>query len=101
MTKTLTFWKDRGHPELRGRTVDIFKISWIDGDWVRDEDGPVWGMYKPDTEEVRHLNRPPEGLGTIDVLFTDTPEELGKVVNLEAEDLSVTPEAGDLGEEKE
>jgi len=26
---------------------------------------------------------------------------LGKVVNLEAEDLSVTPEAGDLGEEKE
>lgn len=102
MKHEITFYKDTGHEALRGKTVELFKVSWV-GDsetegevpgWVRDDEGgPYWGMYKLGTEEVRRLNVP-ERLGHI-VSF----EEEG-VDHLEAEDLSITPEAGDLGEEE-
>jgi predicted Rdx family selenoprotein len=94
MKHEITFYKDTGNEALRGKTVELFKISWHEGPgiWVRDEGGKYWGMYKLDTQEVRRLNVP-ERLGHI-VSF----EEEG-VDHLEAEDLSITPEAGDLGEE--
>jgi hypothetical protein len=102
--KRITFWKNEGNEALRGKTVDLFKISWNEnsGEWVRDEEGPYWGMYKLDTEEVRRLNRPPEELGEVQdwsgPLYYD--EDLNRVNHLEANDLTVTPEAGNLGEEE-
>jgi hypothetical protein len=95
--RQITFWKNTGHESLRGKTVELFKVSWDEnnGGWKRDENGPYWGMYKIGTQEVRRLNRDPNSLG--DVTYV---EENG-VVHLEAEDVSVTPEAGDLGEEEE
>ena len=89
----ITFWKDTGHEALRGRTVELFKVSWNDklSGWIRDENGPYWGMYKLDTQEVRRLNVP-ERLGHI-VSFEEE-----EVDHLEAEDISITPEGLDLGE---
>lgn len=122
--RQITFWKNTGHPALRGKTVELFKVSWAgdsetDGEvpgWVRDdENGPYWGMYKLDTQEVRRLNRDPNDMG--DVTYIDeTPMEIvdplliedleaalepplsDETVHLEAEDVTVTPEGLDLGE---
>ncbi len=116
--RQITFWKNTGHPALRGKTVELFKVSWA-GDsetegevpgWVRDEDGPYWGIYKLDTLEVRRLTRDPNSMGDVvkvEEVVTDpllvedmmdiTPEE--GVDHLEAEDISITPEGLDLGEE--
>ncbi len=109
MKREITFWKNQGHEALRGRTVELFKVSWDDRlrDWVRDEDGPYWGMYKLDTQEVRRLNRDPNDMGNVvkvketgDVtVFTQVVEEKG-VDHLEAEDISITPEGLDLGEDE-
>jgi len=95
--RQITFWKDSGHESLRGKTVELFKVSWDEAlsEWVKDLNGPYWGMYKLGTKEVRRLNRDPNSMG--DVAYI--PEDTGWI-RLEAEDLSVTPEAGDLGEEE-
>lgn len=95
MKMTITFWKNSGHPALRGRTEELFKVSWDDdlGEWVRDDDGQYWGMYKLDTEEVRRLTREPENMGVV----ASIDEE---VDHLEANDATVTPDAGTLGEEE-
>lgn len=92
----ITFWKNTGHPALRGRTEELFKISWDEAssEWVRDEAGPYWGMYKLDTEEVRRLTRDPEEMGSVRIVKEN-------VVHLEANDISVTPEGLNLGEEEE
>ena len=100
MKNMITFWKDTGNETLRGKTVELFKVSWDDNrGWVRNENGPYWGMYKLGTEEVRRLTHPPEEMGNIVAVFQE--EDHPEVVNLEAEDLKVTPEAGDLGEEEQ
>ena len=100
--RQITFWKDTGHESLRGKTVEIFKVSWDEAlsDWVKDEDGPYWGMYKLDTQEVRRLNRDPNDLGNVTYIEDDGGVVNPDVVHLEAEDISIVPEAGDLGEEE-
>ncbi len=119
MKRRITFWKNTGHEALRGKTVELFKVSWDErfpGGWVRDEDGPYWGMYKLDTQEVRRLTRDPEEMG--DISFDEEVEELDRLVmrdrsiiriesyneegvdHLEAEDISITPEGLNLGEEE-
>ena len=94
--RQITFWKDTGHEALRGKTVELFKVSWdIDSsEWVKNEDGSYWGVYKLDTDEVRQLNRDPNSMGNI----TYIEEE--EVDHLEAEDVTVTPEGLNLGEEE-
>ena len=92
--RQITFWRTSGHEALRGKTVEIFKVSWDDGEWIQDLNGPYWGMYKLGTEEVRRLNREPNDMGNVTYI-----EEEG-VDHLEAEDISVTPEGLDLGEEE-
>ena len=109
MKRFITFWKDTGSDALRGRTVRLFKVSWDDdsGEWVKDEEGPYWGIYKLDTNEVRRLNRPPEEMGTVSdeegyplhMTFEPDPNDV-TVVTLEAEDVSITPEGLNLGEEE-
>lgn len=95
MKRTITFWKNTGHPALRGRTEELFKISWDDKlkDWAKDDDGQYWGMYKLDTKELRRLSRAPETMGDV----TSVEEEVDALV---AKDVTVTPEGLDLGEEE-
>jgi hypothetical protein len=106
MKRTITFWKNSGHLALRGRTEELFKVSWDDelGEWIRDEEGKYWGMYKLDPpREVRRLTRDPESMGVVKDLVDDeeivTFTQEQKVDHLEANDTTVTPEGGDLGEE--
>ena len=107
MKRTITFWKNYGHPAIRGRTEELFKVSWNDdtAEWVRNENGKYWGMYKLDTTEVRRLNRRPEDMGTVNEIYDEDEEIVSEVAealnvdHLEAEDATVTPKA-DLGEEK-
>jgi len=96
MKQEITFWKNTGHEALRGKTVELFKVSWDEAsdEWVRDEAGPYWGMYQLDTENVRRLTRDPEDMG--EVAFFNDPDTDALV----AEDISVTPEGLDLGEEE-
>jgi hypothetical protein len=104
----ITFWKNRGHETLRGKTVELFKVSWKSdyknpddvGEWVRDEDGPYWGMYKLGTEEVRRLTRDPNSMGVVVSVDEIVEDAISKEVDrLEAEDVTVTPEGLDQGEE--
>lgn len=101
MKRFITFWKNEGHEALRGRTAEIFKVSWDEdsNEWVKKEDGPYWGMYKLDTDEVRRLNRPPENMGALSD-EEGYPILIPGVDHLEAEDVTVTPEGLDLGEEE-
>ena len=106
MKYTITFWKNYGHPNLRGRTEKLFKVTWdYDlGEWVKDPEGAYWGMYKLDTTEVRRLNRRPEDMGTIKEVHGDVEwenitggaKDYPGVDALEAQDLTATPFAGNL-----
>lgn len=93
MKRQITFWKNAGTKALRGRTVELFKVSWA-GDpstegeipgWVRDEDGRHWGVYKLGTQEVRRLTRDPMEMGKV------TYVEEKEVDHLEAKDVGITP----------
>lgn len=129
--RQITFWKNSGQTALRGRTVELFKVSWDHehSAWVRDADGPYWGMYKLDTLKVRRLGRDPNDMGDVTYIEEESevksavetvkdaieyvppaemedvshrvippPVEEEGVDQLEAEDISVTPEGLDLGE---
>ena len=112
MKQTLTLWKDRGHEALRGKTIELFKIFWDEhlSEWIRDESGTHWGVYKLNTKEIRRLTRAPEEMG--DVFSVEDAEENQKetappldpedvyVDHLVAKDISITPEGLNLGEEK-
>ena len=113
MKRTITFWRSSGHEALRGKTVELFKVSWDEDSegWVRDDTGPYWGIYKLGTEEPRRLTRDPKEMGIIKIpLNEEETEEVDRLVtedptitrvdHLEAEDVTVTPEGLNLGEEE-
>lgn len=130
MKHMITFWKNSGNPVLRGKTVELFLVSWDEdlGEWVKDEEGKYWGMYKFESaaQEVRRLNKNPEELGLVEDFYEEDSEpETFKlqanfkgevwediqdeikvnrapgVDSLEAKDVTVEPTGLDLGEEDE
>lgn len=94
----ITFWKNVGDERFSEKEFEFFKASWDDekGEYVRNKDGPYWAIYEPEgAGAVKRLYRDPEFYGEV------TLEKEPKVINLEAENISITPEGLNLGEEEE
>ena len=99
MPKQITFFKNIFGPPLGGETFEIFKIDWdeVKHEWVRDENGPYWGIYREDEARIqgfRNIKR----FGEVEDSEPNawTPET--NVVHLEAQGIDLEPI--DLGEEE-
>jgi len=103
MERKITFWKNVGDERFSEKEFELFKARWDDekGEYVRDEDGPYDAIYEPEGPgTVKRLYREPDFYGEITHVGFTPPDAPKEVVNLEAEDISVTPEGLDLGEEE-
>jgi hypothetical protein len=43
----IVVWKNTGHPDLIGKEVEFFKVSWTGTEWLRDVGGKWWGIEHP------------------------------------------------------